>query len=157
MKLVLLAALLVSCTAQPLGDSEQLPGAMTVGAATPSCQFALEGKSPVNLKTAGLCFALICSQLPAACHNNPTPNPPQPDAGTGGALSTGGRASTGGNAATGGVGPSRDGKALCVAATLSSPDRQREARDNGMSVDALAQSLCSYQTVQDCFAREVCK
>jgi hypothetical protein len=102
---LLIAAIAIGCTAQPSGDTGSLPAEMAVGAATPNCTFALEGKSPVNLKTAGLCFALMCSQVPAACHNNPTPNPPNPDAGTGGAMSTGGRSSVGGNVATGGVGP----------------------------------------------------
>jgi hypothetical protein len=87
---------------------------------------------------------------------------------TGGAVATGGNSSVGGGVATGGseaTGGARatggasqlDGYAVCVAAVKADPGRAAQARDNGMTVAALASVVCSFDSVQDCYAKGICQ
>jgi hypothetical protein len=154
-KLSLLAALtvaLISCTqSQPLGNSEQLPGAM---AAAPNCTFALQGKtSNVTNTQLAACAVLICSLNPAGCVNTPNPIPPTPPVGTGGALSTGGRASAGGNAATGGLkgtggtSAAPGNLANCIAALTKDPGVANVAAQQGITAKSLATKECADPSV----------
>ena len=95
----------------------------------------------------------------SSCNPFAPPKPPGPDAGTGGAspiVATGGARATGGSSSTGGS-SGADGYALCVASVKADPGRAQQAKDNGLSVAALAATMCSFETVKNCFAKGLCK
>jgi hypothetical protein len=62
------------------------------------------------------------------------------------------------NPAPGAAGaPSVDGRAACIANTKASDIRKQQAADNGISINTLADDLCSSTEVQACFASGVCQ
>jgi len=83
-----------------------------------------------NLAIAALIGAAGCGPV--------TPSPVNPQPGVAGA-------------------PSTDGRAACITATKASDMRKQQAADNGMTLTALANDLCSSAEVQACFASGACQ
>jgi hypothetical protein len=169
-RLVLASAALLACTftAPPLASHEPYDlGAevLASSAGAPSqadCAalqpyFAKGRPSSVPTKTIAACLVYLCANT-SACGSPPQPQPPTPigigGSGAGGTSATGGSVSKGGS---GGNSTKVDGLALCLAATKANPDRKVQAADNGMSITALANSLCAPAQVQVCYASGACK
>lgn len=143
-----------SASARAHGDGEVIPpsdseGFLFTGPASSPCdavQKAQKAGKVVTYKTLQAAVAATC----IACQGGagPGPNPPHPDAGTGGSISaTGGRAATGGNAATGGTPGTSAAFAKCVAAKTADSSVKNVAKQTGQSVSSLVQTICSDPTI----------
>lgn len=133
--------LLVAC--QPGLDAEprQMATPCTKQACTDVDAAALKG-SYVTATKQTCCLHLtnlaLAALLGAAGCGPVTPSPVNPQPGVAGA-------------------PSVDGRSACIAATKASAMRKQQASDNGMTITALANDLCSSKEVQECFASGVCQ
>jgi hypothetical protein len=153
----LLGLVLLSCvnTDGPSPISETSTRSATASATCCDKVDALLVKGTLTLTTTNWTLLTCCvSLLHASCVLN------YPTAGTGGASSGGSAGSAGTTAVSTGGKPTpstTDWHAVCVKTELAKAVNRNMAAKSGMTINAIATSVCSQASVVNCYTNRICK